>query len=259
MSISDITACIKTFERPDACRQAINALWARYPDLKIMVGDDSKEAHHFEGVEYLRLPYDIGLSAGRNRMIDACKTLYALIMDDDMIAENVDLLAMLEVLRETDAFMVAPEKLTPAGSRNTGSTIRRKGNTFYMDMATDCGSVNGTRYVRTGFIPNFILAETEVFQIVPWTEELKLSEHYDWCLRWKAVMDDLYEGALPFVLCYDMHFYDLGARPGGYGKQRRSGGRTGASLWRKRSGIKKVVRWQDGVTGRWDYEKQEAV
>ena len=41
-----------------------------YPELKILVGDDGFEPSPRTDVGYLRLPEDIGLSAGRNALLD---------------------------------------------------------------------------------------------------------------------------------------------------------------------------------------------
>jgi hypothetical protein len=67
--IQDITAVIKTFERPNELDRVIQSLRGFYPDLKIIVTDDSRIPYPRNDVDYHVMPYDSGLSAGRNLLI----------------------------------------------------------------------------------------------------------------------------------------------------------------------------------------------
>ncbi len=53
------------------------------PELRILVGDDGFKPSLRDDVEYLRLPLDIGLSAGRNAMLQQVTTPYFLLLEDD--------------------------------------------------------------------------------------------------------------------------------------------------------------------------------
>ncbi len=80
-----ITAIIKTFERPNKLKKLVKSIKRLYPDLKIIVVDDSKHPSKLEGVETIVLSYDSGVSAGRNAGLKAVDTKYLLCLDDDFV------------------------------------------------------------------------------------------------------------------------------------------------------------------------------
>ena len=73
-SLQDVTAMIKTFERPRRLRQLVGSIRRLYPDLKIIVVDDGKDPQPLPGVETQILPYDSGLGAGRSKGLSLVKT-----------------------------------------------------------------------------------------------------------------------------------------------------------------------------------------
>jgi glycosyltransferase involved in cell wall biosynthesis len=87
-----LTAVIKTFDRPDACRRLIASIREQFPSLPIIVADDGKTPLGEGDYEYLRLPFDVGLSAGRNAAVDRVRTPYLWLFDDDhSLLPNTDL------------------------------------------------------------------------------------------------------------------------------------------------------------------------
>lgn len=83
-----ITAVIKTFERPERVVALHSSIRQYYPNLAIIIVDDSSAPIAYDWDEYttyIFTEYDIGLSEGRNRAVDQVKTLYTLILDDDFV------------------------------------------------------------------------------------------------------------------------------------------------------------------------------
>ena len=80
-----LTAIIKTFERPETLKRLLSSIKRTYPKMQVIVADDSKIPLYYEGVETLILPYDSGVSLGRQRALEAVKTPYVLLLDDDFI------------------------------------------------------------------------------------------------------------------------------------------------------------------------------
>jgi hypothetical protein len=172
-------------------------------------------------------------------------------MDDDMIInETVDLGVMLEALGNTSALVVGVEKKS-GRFRNTGSMMRLYDGTLTFDRATNTGTCRGHRFVSCDFLPNFLLAGVDLFKRVRWDEQFKCGgEHNDFFLRLILASDM----KMPCALFYDMYFTDLASRPAGYDRKRADAGRDDATLFRRKWGIKNVVRWNDGITGKMDYE-----
>ena len=64
--LKDVTAIIKTFERPHALTRLLRSIQKFYPELRVIVGDGSFSPSPRRDVQYIRLPPDVGVSAGRN-------------------------------------------------------------------------------------------------------------------------------------------------------------------------------------------------
>jgi len=61
-----------------------------FKNQPIIVVDDGRKPtelnlHGLTGVRVINLPFDVGLSAGRNAGVDACETEYFVTLDDDFI------------------------------------------------------------------------------------------------------------------------------------------------------------------------------
>jgi glycosyltransferase involved in cell wall biosynthesis len=80
-----LTVLIKTFERPTVLKRLVTSVKERYPYLRIIVVDDSNSPCQINGVETIIMPYDSGVSAGRNQGLFHVKTKYILILDDDFV------------------------------------------------------------------------------------------------------------------------------------------------------------------------------
>ena len=83
-SLKNVTAIIKTFERPESLDNLIRSIRPFYPDLQIIVADDSLNPQPRSDVRYLPLDHDVGLSAGRNALLASVETPYFLLLDDDL-------------------------------------------------------------------------------------------------------------------------------------------------------------------------------
>ena len=80
-----VTLIIKTFERPQCINRLVYTIRMMYPNLRIIVADDSKKSQSINGVEHLRMEYDSGVSAGRNLALSKVDTQYVVTLDDDFI------------------------------------------------------------------------------------------------------------------------------------------------------------------------------
>jgi glycosyltransferase involved in cell wall biosynthesis len=81
----NVTAVIKAFERPRRCRELIKSIKRQYPELPIIVVDDSRNQEYYEGVTNLKMNFDSGVSAGRSAGLDMVKTDYFINLDDDRL------------------------------------------------------------------------------------------------------------------------------------------------------------------------------
>ena len=103
-----VTLIIKTFERPQCINRLVYSVKMKYPNLRMIVADDSRESRPIAGVdEHIRMPYDSGVSAGRNLALSRVDTPFVVTLDDDFVFnEKTNLEKWLNILETTNLDMV---------------------------------------------------------------------------------------------------------------------------------------------------------
>lgn len=86
---ADVTFLVKTHERPQCLRKLLLSLRTQFPRTRVIIADDGRVSlrHQLndELVTVLTLPYDVGLSAGRNALLERVETTYFVTLDDDFV------------------------------------------------------------------------------------------------------------------------------------------------------------------------------
>ncbi len=80
-----LTIIIKIFERAEAVQCLVASIQHRYPELPIVVVDDSQQPKPIEGVKTIIMPFDSGIFTGRKCAMDEIDTPYFLLLDNDFI------------------------------------------------------------------------------------------------------------------------------------------------------------------------------
>nr|XP_025039054.1 beta-1,4 N-acetylgalactosaminyltransferase 2 isoform X3 [Pelodiscus sinensis] len=103
-----VTITTKTFLRYHKLRRLIASIRQYYPDIKIIVADDSRDPEKIEeaNVEHYIMPFGKGWFAGRNLAISQVTTKYYLWVDDDyLFTENTRIDKLVDVLEGTNLDM----------------------------------------------------------------------------------------------------------------------------------------------------------
>ncbi len=193
LPLSDqLSLAIKTFERPQSLRRLLKSIQRYYPQLPVLVADDSFEARPPAGVNYLRLPPDVGLSVGRNALVEEVKTPYFVLLEDDFqFTANTRLETLLTGIEQHDFDMVAGDCVS---HRRRGLWTRkwREGICAQMHFEGDHLRLERghTRqlgdYFVCDMVTNFFVAKTESIRSVGgWDPELKIQEHEEFFIRLK--------------------------------------------------------------------------
>ena len=211
--MEDITFIIKTFERVECVNRLVKSILVMYPDAIILIGDDSRVSCNvfFEknypkkNVKIYDLPFDSGLSYGRNYLLDRIKTDYFVLLDDDFVFDkDTDLESGLMILKS--------ENLDIIGGffRNSSAVCKP---TDYLKVATQelfhlqkpynyIGTLNldeANRILNANFITNefpefaitdithnFFIGKTDIIrERNRWDDELKINEHTAFFLKGK--------------------------------------------------------------------------
>lgn len=188
-----VTAVVKTFERPEILRRLMRSLRRFYPTMRVIVVDDSRMPQRLEGADTIVMPYDSGVSAGRNEALRHVETPYLMLLDDDFIfyrhTKIQPVLKKLERLRQVD--IVGGEVVYLPFYR----TMDYRGEYLH---PTDVEAViaPGTRIEGMAVhdkVANFYIARTESIRKVGWDPRIKRLDHADFFTRAKGVLCTVFD------------------------------------------------------------------
>tara|TARA_Y100000310_G_scaffold261234_1_gene270513 strand:- start:840 stop:1580 length:741 start_codon:yes stop_codon:yes gene_type:complete len=191
--MQDVTFLIKTFERPQ-CLQALLASIATYhPTVAVLVCDDSSlEGSHRTLNEqmmmgrahwrYCPTDYDVGLSAGRNILIEQCRTPYFVLFDDDFILFGESHVEYMVDYVRHDLFDICGGALR----HERRNPVHFEGFFKINGQTLHCWHERRSLSpMRCDIVFNFLAGKTEVAQRVQWDDDLKMGEHYEFFIRCK--------------------------------------------------------------------------
>ena len=181
--LADVTAVIKTFERPAKLRRLVNSIRRHYPNLTVIVVDDSEAPIRLPGVETVVLPYDSGVSAGRNAGLARVHTNYILMLDDDFVFNrHTDLLRALRWLASNPGVDILAGEVVYLPLRQV--TDYADARLFPTDRLPlrDLGTLIDGLPVRNK-VPNFYLGRSKRVREVGWDDALKRIDHADFFTR----------------------------------------------------------------------------
>ncbi|KAI4556276.1 hypothetical protein MJG53_015228 [Ovis ammon polii x Ovis aries] len=175
-----VSIATKTFLRPHKLKTMLQSIRVYYPDLTVIVADDSKEPLEINDsyVEYYTMPYGKGWFAGRNLAISQVTTKYVLWVDDDFLFnDKTKIEVLVDVLEKTELDVVGGSvlgnvfqfKLFLEHSKNGDCLHRRTGSFGPLDGFPNC--------VVTSGVVNFFLAHTERLQRVGFDPRLHRVAH----------------------------------------------------------------------------------
>jgi GT2 family glycosyltransferase len=188
--LAQLTAIIKTFQRPRALERLIRSIRRFYPQLAIAVADDGVTPSPRSDVDYLRLPVDVGLSAGRNALLRHIRTPYFLLLDDDLEFTRRTRIDRLFDLVASDAVDIAAGDYYRC--KRKFLVVWRRWQPFHGTFRFSDGDLqlrHETHAIKSTFelcdvVHNFFVARTaDVLELGGWDDELKLNEHVEFFVR----------------------------------------------------------------------------
>lgn len=176
MSLKNTTIIVKTFERPDLLARLLVSIRRFYPDVPVLVADDSlKPGRHQLATRTIPMPHDSGLPAGRNLLLREADTPFVVTCDDDFVFRADTRLELLTGVLEAD-----PTIDIVAGHADDGNRPWRVWDGREPEERHGCRIVD---YVR-----NFFAARVDsLLDIGGWSEATKIGgEHEEFFRRAKA-------------------------------------------------------------------------
>ncbi|ORY44498.1 hypothetical protein BCR33DRAFT_717005 [Rhizoclosmatium globosum] len=202
-----LTIMIKTTDRMSKVFSLVTSILEYHPNITTIVTDDghvdpaksTRPEGPQRGFYYLPLPHDVGLSAGRNRMVERIRTPYVLTLDDDFtINQDSDFTHLLHALETppkhnpSTLFSIAAGKI-PAdegrfGIDYCGLMTQTPSRTLRLDAGRVTPGLDHEGCIEVDFVPNVFVARTDFLRTqLRWDETLKLGEHEDFFWRAKQM------------------------------------------------------------------------
>ncbi len=204
--LDELTLVIKTFERRPLLHRLLRSIRHRYPRIRIVVVDDSRHTQPIEGVDYLALPFDSGVSAGRNAGLARVATPYTMILDDDFVFyRHTDLLASLKrIAAEPGIDILGGIVITLPGVEWNDSS---RTPIYKRDAVPPTGELGGL--ALRWKVPNFFIARTARLAQVGWDDRLKRLDHIDFFTRADGVLRTVLDPSLRCLHAkslFDLHY-----------------------------------------------------
>lgn len=191
--LSKTTAIIKTFQRPADLDRLIRSLRRFYPELPILVGDDGLQPSPRDDVTYLRLPEDIGVSAGRNALLDRVETPYLMLLDDDFeFVRRTKIETLVQLVDQNELDLAAGDCLRVKRKAKLFLTCKRKPFHGLFDFRDgELRLISGNHGTRNGALlcditHNFYVARVDAIRAMGgWDSQLRQNEHTEFFVRAK--------------------------------------------------------------------------
>jgi glycosyltransferase involved in cell wall biosynthesis len=210
-----VTLLIKTFERPALIARLVTSIRRTYPTVPIIVVDDSRVPSALPGVETIVLPYDRGVSAGRQAGLERVTTPYVMVLDDDFVfyrATRIErAVALLE--RQPRIDIVGGQLIDLPYLRFREPPLGRIFPTSATPREPIGSTIDGLMVCDK--VANFYVARTDGIRKVGWTPALRRVDHADFFTRALGVLVSVFDRSLrafhaqtPFDTAYMAHRLD---------------------------------------------------
>ena len=184
-----ITIIVKTIFRPKCLLRLCQSIRRFYKTIPIIVVDDSyisifpTDTLEYGNFVYSKLPFDSGVSVGRNHGIKIAKTPYVLIVDDDFVfTEDTKIELLFDFLENNPDYGLICAGYSDRGLF-TGRFYRTEDGIEIEEVLDNPKDKNivleqlEKDIFRSERGQNFFLARTHVLREVPWDDNLKTNEH----------------------------------------------------------------------------------
>lgn len=196
----EVSIIVKTFERPGSLRRLLaSILGSTAAGCRVLVGDASREPMRaWDGggrVSFFPLPFDSGLSYGRNYLLERVETPFCVVLDDDLVfTERTRLEVLLEIVARRGFDLAAGEGNLLVRGKPGHANLERRGRRLTLEPdAPPRSLVQGLPVYD--MVSNFFLATTASLRDIRWDERFKVyGNHIDFFMRYSAKYRVTYTG-----------------------------------------------------------------
>ena len=194
-----ITFVIKTFKRYASLEKLLNSIDNYCPNFKIVIADDNEkidDEFYLKwkvklDIEVIKLPFDSGISKGRNEAIKKIRTPYILLLEDDFVfTKETDIEKFYKIIKSDEKIGVVGGMCLEGQAKveqhfefipelKNGILIQKSDGNNYKQ-------IKGIKAKETSCVLNFALMRRKMLKLHKWDNDLKICEHLDFYLRLKG-------------------------------------------------------------------------
>ena len=191
VDLKKLTAIVRTSDQPQAIRRLVKSVRKFYPQLRLLVADDSHAPQKLKGIDVLQLPADSGRGACQNALLARVRTPYFLMLEDVAELHRGTLVEHLLQLVVDDKLDIAAGDITECSKRLVFFTRRRPapqhglcefaGSSLKLRPGT---RTRGEGYAWCDIVGNFFVARTsKVRNLGGWDAELHNDQSEEFFVR----------------------------------------------------------------------------
>ncbi len=228
----DFEILIKSFLRMGCLKRLLDSIIEHYPSIVVRIVDDSvpekdlvyppkqqkilerilrereeivEFVSQYPNLHFYSLPFDSGLSVGRNFLVGKVEAPYFVIMDDDfVVTKRTDLNKLHQVIESDKDIVLVGGRVADNGKytrrRRPGKMVKGSdGNYHKVLLGVNCPRVDvaGVKCIPCRYVPNFFMASIKLMRKheLKWEEELKIgNEHAIFFITMPAELKIYYTG-----------------------------------------------------------------
>ena len=177
---TNVTFIFKSFNRQRQARRLCHAIRRYYPNVRIIIADDSREPLVLDEAEIIRLPFNSGLSKGLIAALERVETPFVMRMDDDLLlTPKSDVHGQLLFLQrhpEVDLAAIQMDARAEQAAERYRKIVMKK------KLLIPAGTVMEGRDVVYK-APNVFLARTEKLRMVGYDPNIRMIDHHEFFYR----------------------------------------------------------------------------
>jgi hypothetical protein len=189
--LSRLTAIVHTCDRPASIDRLIKSTGWLYPQLKVLIADDSRKPRPVAGADLVKVAPGVGVSACRNALLSRVRTPYFLLLEDNLeLSRRSGVERLLELVAASQLDIAAGDLIRR--KRRFGLFTSRKADPGHalFEFGADAlklmpGHRAGAGGVRACDVThNFFVGRTDkVRAIGGWDPQLQVDERVEFFFR----------------------------------------------------------------------------
>ena len=177
----NVTVCIKSFNRQRKAKRLYRSIRKYYPNIHILIADDSETPLKIPGAEIIYLPFNSGLPKGMIATLDRVETPYHIRLDDDMLfVPQTHFPKLLRFLQEHDEVDMAAVTCQKPCKKSAEGYLRIN---MGKPMKIPVGTRIGENCIVSAKVPNCFIARTESIREVGYDPNIRLMDHQEFFFR----------------------------------------------------------------------------